>query len=328
MHLGKTIVQCAELCSATDECVAINVNTQGECRLQRSIDGQQDCSAAGWSSYVKKTESAKYLSGDCRMWPTSGWHSGIIKEIYRPWMAPNGREWKWTQCAAKCAKLASCEFWTLQLDGNKNCVLKSGRGEYNDGPGIFAEGSSDPSCLVDEACADTVGWTNGNAKCNKRGFTEEQGCHEVGWTCVGYATQAASDTAWCHNGTAMPKMEWALGEAMNYPEENCCVCGKGKAKGPAHALNPMAMIPMKGLTLGYQVYEDTCIPGHNIVTHHGMTPQQCVALCNSLPHCVAFEYGTDRHVGSSHTAGDCRLQDSMQGNKFCPGTNLDLYVKG
>lgn len=41
-----------------------------------------------------------------------------------------------------------------------------------------------------------------------------------GHNCASYASQ------WCQNGAAITGKEWALGESFNYPEKNCCVCGK------------------------------------------------------------------------------------------------------
>ena len=52
-------------------------------------------------------------------------------------------------------------------------------------------------------CVDTTNWNNGFS----------QYC----------ATYAAS---WCENGKAKSGWEWTLGAKYNYPENNCCVCGK------------------------------------------------------------------------------------------------------
>ena len=54
------------------------------------------------------------------------------------------------------------------------------------------------------ACKDTPGFTNGHG----------HGC-------------ASYQKSWCANGKAKPGMEWALGPNWNFPEANCCVCGKG-----------------------------------------------------------------------------------------------------
>jgi len=43
-----------------------------------------------------------------------------------------------------------------------------------------------------------------------------------GHGCFSYAKHG-----WCINGAARPGLEWTLGEKFNFPEKNCCVCGKG-----------------------------------------------------------------------------------------------------
>ena len=49
----------------------------------------------------------------------------------------------------------------------------------------------------------TKGWKNGK-----------------GHNCSSY------EKMWCFNGGAKEDSEWALGDAYNNPEENCCACGK------------------------------------------------------------------------------------------------------
>ena len=58
------------------------------------------------------------------------------------------------------------------------------------------------------ACVDTGCWTNGH-----------------GHGCASYAKQ------WCQNGAANSGSEWTLGSTYNYPEKNCCVCGKESTQG-------------------------------------------------------------------------------------------------
>lgn len=53
-------------------------------------------------------------------------------------------------------------------------------------------------------CEDTADWRD------KRGKT-----------CRDYAT-------WCADGTFRAGAEWATGHAFNFPEQHCCVCGKGR----------------------------------------------------------------------------------------------------
>ena len=57
-------------------------------------------------------------------------------------------------------------------------------------------------------CINTDDWSNGQWK----------------QTCDDYA-------AVCEDGVARPGLEWILGSEFNYPENNCCVCGKGKTQG-------------------------------------------------------------------------------------------------
>jgi len=54
------------------------------------------------------------------------------------------------------------------------------------------------------ACLDTFGWNDG-----------------YGNDCTFYEQHA------CEDGQAMHLQEGMMGNHNNYPEENCCVCGKG-----------------------------------------------------------------------------------------------------
>ena len=55
---------------------------------------------------------------------------------------------------------------------------------------------------------DTKDWVNGD-----------------GYGCASYASR------WCENGGAKEGQEWTLGQRYNYPENNCCVCGKDQPIG-------------------------------------------------------------------------------------------------
>ena len=61
---------------------------------------------------------------------------------------------------------------------------------------------------LDLDCVDTGNWDSGK-----------------GHDCNSYAN------TWCQNGAANTGYEWTLGSNYNYPENNCCVCGKGNSKG-------------------------------------------------------------------------------------------------
>jgi hypothetical protein len=66
-------------------------------------------------------------------------------------------------------------------------------------------------------CVDTGYWVNGH-----------------GHDCKSYSKR------WCENGAAKK-----LGSKYNYPENNCCVCGKGKTQGNAmqfHYYNDQTVI--------------------------------------------------------------------------------------
>ena len=52
-------------------------------------------------------------------------------------------------------------------------------------------------------CTDTENWDDGN-----------------GNDCTSYVN-------WCYEGVVISEKEWSIGEQRNYPENNCCVCGKG-----------------------------------------------------------------------------------------------------
>jgi len=65
---------------------------------------------------------------------------------------------------------------------------------------------------------DTPGWENGKDK-----------------TCSTYET-----AGWCTDGTINPEFEWTTGAMFNYPEQNCVVCGKGKAE---HAAQVASTLP-------------------------------------------------------------------------------------
>jgi len=57
--------------------------------------------------------------------------------------------------------------------------------------------------VAEQESCDTVGWSNG-----------------FGYGCADY------EKHWCANGVAKVGQAWALGAFYNYPEENCCTCGK------------------------------------------------------------------------------------------------------
>ena len=90
-----------------------------------------------------------------------------------------------------------------------------------------------------DECVDTLDWAT-ETDCLKHGFTAEQECTAKGWTCNKYTIKVANangltNHAWCADGAPLPKFkdkadngQWPFGKTMNYPEDNCCVCGKGR----------------------------------------------------------------------------------------------------
>ena len=76
------------------------------------------------------------------------------------------------------------------------------------------------SFLVSQAgCTDTPNWYNGYYLGNGG----------LGWTCADYITAGPNKAGapWCADGQVTSGNEWALGSVYNYPDDNCCACGKG-----------------------------------------------------------------------------------------------------
>lgn len=79
----------------------------------------------------------------------------------------------------------------------------------------------------------------------------------------------------------------------------------------------------------YEMYVGKCILNENIIFYPGKTVDECKTICDSMPNCLAFEYGV-AHGGSSiyYQPGDC-VPQSGSNMVGCDGYhyNLDLYVK-
>eukprot|EP00521_Asterionellopsis_glacialis_P008754 CAMPEP_0195281098 /NCGR_PEP_ID=MMETSP0707-20130614/549_1 /TAXON_ID=33640 /ORGANISM="Asterionellopsis glacialis, Strain CCMP134" /LENGTH=748 /DNA_ID=CAMNT_0040339943 /DNA_START=78 /DNA_END=2324 /DNA_ORIENTATION=- len=69
-----------------------------------------------------------------------GWNTG-------EWIAesPLSDPLAWKECAQRCAENIDCEFWTLRLTGNKNCILFQNQGKYHYS-GNHIQGDKDPDC--------------------------------------------------------------------------------------------------------------------------------------------------------------------------------------
>jgi len=66
---------------------------------------------------------------------------------------------------------------------------------------------------------DTPNWHNGYHYCSSE-VPKESGtkyCSSEGWTCAGYEWHG-----WCQHG----EIHYGSGAQFNYPEDNCCACGK------------------------------------------------------------------------------------------------------
>jgi hypothetical protein len=104
-------------------------------------------------------------------------------------------------------------------------VTVAGRGYSFQPPACFGGDAEAPALGPAEtiwACENTASWSNGH-----------------GYDCAAYVTQG-----WCDAGTrsATAGNQWTLGDAHNYPESNCCACGKEMvettSEAPAPALAP------------------------------------------------------------------------------------------
>lgn len=91
----------------------------------------------------------KHNDGVCGKYKTTGWHEpDIYTAVLKPTDAPDKKQWKWQECAKDCArrKPEECEYWTLQLKQDRNCLILVGRGKYTDSGG-HVEGDRYLDCL-------------------------------------------------------------------------------------------------------------------------------------------------------------------------------------
>ena len=66
---------------------------------------------------------------------------------FLPAEAPGG-SWDWEECARECALNQECTFWTLQLSGDRRCLLMKNKGDYV-ATHSHVEGDKDLDCAVD-----------------------------------------------------------------------------------------------------------------------------------------------------------------------------------
>jgi len=108
-------------------------------------------------------------------------------------------------------------------------------------------------------CVNTPGWTNGDAYKHP---------------CANYAK------VWCDAGKARAGSEWTLGAKWNFPEKNCCVCGKAAfdAKAAkAKATASTSRFPLFTTCSGYENYKDAfmerCTPKTGPMATTNLTPE-------------------------------------------------------
>jgi len=66
----------------------------------------------------------------CTKWEEKGYHAGEVLFVLEAQAAPDGKTWRWGQCAAKCGSESACQFWTLRLSELPRCTLKTNKGEF------------------------------------------------------------------------------------------------------------------------------------------------------------------------------------------------------
>ncbi|CAF0821908.1 unnamed protein product [Adineta steineri] len=97
-------------------------------------------------------------------------------------------------------------------------------------------------------CIDTSNWINNNTANSET----------TAFTCYSYEVVYRV----CSGGTATPGNQWALGSMYNYPEFNCCGCGKGW---------PLWFVPLAGFAATRAVPELT-----NNTQNSNVTNLQCI----------------------------------------------------
>ena len=92
----------------------------------------------------------------------------------------------------------------------------------------------EPSPPNQATCQDTPGWGNGfDMTCSNRPANE---CNVgAGLTCYHYSL---SPNPYCANGVVVPGREFSQGAGFNFPESNCCACGKAATEPSPTSLSP------------------------------------------------------------------------------------------
>lgn len=118
--------------------------------LSIGYDGTMHGTSSNRSSLMRKADLAAGRNGEeqiqsgtegkgCTKWAREGWTAGDYSKTFGPTDAPNGREWTWEQCAARCGAMGTsvCQFWTLQRTGDKQCLLMTNKRGYEGGGGHY-----------------------------------------------------------------------------------------------------------------------------------------------------------------------------------------------
>ena len=125
-----------------------------------------------------------------------------------------------TQLVHKCAQLCQdktslgCTRWAIGDDGaGPKCLLYS---HDCDGNGDMQWQTYRFAAIIetDNECTDTVAWRN----------ALEDSVHSFG--CDQYARASPLGDPWCNGHGLTSGQEFTGGEEHNFPELNCCVCGK------------------------------------------------------------------------------------------------------
>jgi len=126
--------------------------------LSIGYDGTMHGTSSNRSSLMRKADLAAGRNGEekiqsgtegtgCTKWEETGWTAGRYSETFGPTDAPNGKEWTWEQCAARCGAMGTsvCEFWTLQRTGAKQCLLMKDK-HCEEGSGSNPHGHEQHGC--------------------------------------------------------------------------------------------------------------------------------------------------------------------------------------
>lgn len=106
-----------------------------------TTNGKWDyCVPEAMDEWKKSKEKAQTYGQACTKWDTDGYHEGTYLANYPANESPDGHEWTWKQCAERCGEKSFCEFWALQLNKEKACLMMSDKKDFHAEPGTVIEG--------------------------------------------------------------------------------------------------------------------------------------------------------------------------------------------